>query len=92
VTQTLSAAPSLVQLYAKAAVTAPLHRGDSLPGTVLELGPQAIDQDHLAAYDRVCGFGFGDVLPPTYLHVLAFPLHVALMTERDHGAPPGARR
>jgi acyl dehydratase len=87
VTQTLSAAPSLVQLYAKAAVTAPLHRGDSLPGTVLELGPQAIDQDHLAAYDRVCGFGFGDVLPPTYLHVLAFPLQVALMTERAFPFP-----
>ena len=29
----------------------------------------------------MCGFRVSDVLPPTYLHVLAFPLSVALMTE-----------
>ncbi|HZY75209.1 MAG TPA: MaoC/PaaZ C-terminal domain-containing protein [Jatrophihabitantaceae bacterium] len=86
-TQTLTAAPSLAPLYAKAAVTAPLHRGDSLPDTVLELAPQSIDPDHLAAYDRVCGFRFGDTLSPTYLHVLAFPLQVALMTERAFPFP-----
>jgi acyl dehydratase len=87
VTQTLTAAPSLVQLYAKAAVTAPLHRGNSLPESTYQLAPQAIDQDHLAAYDRVCGFRFGDTLSPTYLHVLAFPLQVALMTERAFPFP-----
>jgi acyl dehydratase len=27
----------------------------------------------------VCGFGLRDQLPPTYLHVVAFPLHLALM-------------
>ena len=86
-TQTLTAAPSLTPLYAKAAVTAPLHRGDALPDTTYQLAAQPIDQDHLAAYDRVCGFRFGDTLPPTYLHVLAFPLQVALMTERAFPFP-----
>lgn len=86
-TTTLDAPPSLAPLYAKAAVTGPLHRGDALPDSVYELSPQPIDPRHLAAYDRVCGFRFGDALSPTYLHVLAFPLQVALMTERAFPFP-----
>ena len=79
----LSAPPSLLPLYARAAVTGPLHRGgESLPDTTYELSEQQIDPAHLTAYERVCGFRTSDVLPPTYLHVLAFPLSVALMTQR----------
>jgi acyl dehydratase len=77
----LKAPPSLLSLYVKAAVTAPLHRGDRLPDSRYTLAPQSIDPDHLAAYQRVCGFRTTDVLPPTYLHVVAFPVTVALMTE-----------
>ena len=84
---TLSAAPSLLPLYAKAAATMPLHRGDALPSTTYTLADQRIDTDHLASYQRVCGFAVSDVLPPTYLHVLAFPLSVALMTERTFPFP-----
>jgi acyl dehydratase len=83
----LSAAPSLLPLYAKAAATAPLHRGDSLPSSVYTLADQTIDPAHLAAFQRVCGFPVSDVLPPTYLHVLAFPLSVALMTQRAFPFP-----
>jgi acyl dehydratase len=83
----LTAPPSLLPLYAKAAVTSPLHRGDTLPSSVYTLTDQTIDRDHLAAYQRVCGFPVTDVLPPTYLHVLAFPLSVALMTERGFPFP-----
>jgi acyl dehydratase len=42
-----------------------------------------IDQAHLAAYNRVCGFRLTSALPPTYLHVLAFPSALGLMTERS---------
>lgn len=35
---------------------------------------------HLARYRQVCGFGNASVLPITYPHVLAMPLHVALLT------------
>jgi acyl dehydratase len=35
----------------------------------------------VAAYARVCGFTLGDTLPPTYPHVQAFPLHMALMAD-----------
>jgi len=84
----LTAAPSLLPLYAKAALTGPLHRGGgSLSDSVYTLGHQVIDVDHLATYNRVCGFALSDVLPPTYLHMLAFPLSVALMTERAFPFP-----
>ncbi|MDT4891053.1 MAG: hypothetical protein QOE97_88 [Pseudonocardiales bacterium] len=85
--KTLEKPPSLAPLYAQAALTGPLHRGDRLPESVYELTPQRIDREHLAAYQRVCGFRVGDVLPPTYLHILAFPLSVALMTERAFPVP-----
>jgi acyl dehydratase len=35
---------------------------------------------HLARYRQVCGFEDGEHLPITYPHVLAMPLHVALLT------------
>jgi acyl dehydratase len=54
--------------------------GGEVPDSALTLTDQVIDRDRLAAYDRVCGFPLSDRLPPTYLHMLAFPLHLALMT------------
>lgn len=86
--KTLDKPPSLAPLYAQAALTGPLHRGgDALPDSVYTLREQAIDRAHLAEYGKVCGFAVSDVLPPTYLHVLAFPLSVALMTERAFPFP-----
>lgn len=83
----LHAPPSLLPLYAKAAVIGPLHRGTGLPDSRYTLADQTIDPSHLAAYQRVCGFRTTDVLPPTYLHVLAFPLSIALMTEQAFPFP-----
>ena len=84
----LSEPPALLPLYMKAAATGPLHRGgDSLPSSEYSLADQQIDAQHLAAFQRVCGYPVTDVLPPTYLHVLAFPLSVALMTERSFPFP-----
>lgn len=34
------------------------------------------DPDRLAAYDQLCGFDVRNQVPPTWLHVLTFPLHV----------------
>jgi acyl dehydratase len=89
-TTALSTPPSLGPLYAKAALLGQLPgplsgRGSQLPDSVYTLAEQSIEAQHLAAYQRVCGFRVSDVLPPTYLHMLAFPLSVALMTE--HGFP-----
>ncbi len=54
---------------------------------MLTLAPQSIDADHLARYQQVCGLRVSHALPPTYLHVLAFPVAVALMTQRSFPLP-----
>lgn len=83
--------PALGPLYAKAAVTSVVPTGgDRLPDREVVVGDVGIDTDHLAAYNRVCGFRLRDVLPPTYVHVLSFPLQVELMADRAFPFPlPG---
>ena len=78
----LDQAPSLPALFARAAVTA-RGRGGDLPDTRLARTGVTAEAAQVAAYSRVCGFGVADVLPPTFPHVLAFPLQVALMSDRS---------
>ncbi len=56
-------------------------RGDDVPDTVFALEDVQTDRARLAAYDRVCSFPLRDRLPATYPHMLAFPLHLRLMTD-----------
>ena len=96
-TRTLDSAPSILPLYARAA--APMIPGASLlpfvpggggeiPDLDLELAGVEANSEAVAAYAKVCGFALRDHLPPTYPHVLAFPLHMAVMA--DGGFPFGA--
>jgi acyl dehydratase len=89
-TRKLTSAPAILPLYARAA--APLVPGASLlpfvpggggeiPDVRLELDAVVADPAKVAAYAKVCGFALRDHLPPTYTHVLAFPLHMALMSD-----------
>jgi hypothetical protein len=95
--RTLESSPSILPLYARAA--APLIPGASLlpfvpggggeiPDLELDLAGVRAKPEDVAAYARVCGFALRDHLPPTYPHVLAFPLHMAVMA--DGGFPFGA--
>jgi acyl dehydratase len=95
--RTLDSPPSILPLYARAA--APLipgasllpfvpGRGKEIPDLELALDGVKADPEEVAAYARVCGFTLRDHLPPTYPHVLAFPLHMAVMA--DGGFPFGA--
>ena len=78
-------------LYPKAIAATGLHvarklpligGGDrDLPDTELVLNDVEIDRHHLAQYDQVCGFTLRDELPPTYPHIVAFPLAMRLMTD-----------
>lgn len=61
--------------------------GGELPDLALELADVAIDPARLAEYCRVCGFTVRDELPATYPHVLAFPLHMALLTDPSFPFP-----
>jgi hypothetical protein len=95
--RTLQSSPSILPLYARAA--APMVPGASLlpfipgggkeiPEIELTLPQVRADADRVAAYNRVCGFSLRDHLPPTYPHVLAFPLQMAVMA--DGSFPFGA--
>lgn len=81
----LTGNPNLTGLYLKAAVTTPARRGGDLPDTVYTRPDIEVDREHLAEYNRVCGFGLRDELPPTYPHMLSFGMQVRLMT--DSGFP-----
>ena len=96
-TRTLASSPRILPLYARAA--APMLPGASLlpfvpggggeiPDIELELAGVAADPAAVAAYAKVCGFALRDQLPPTYPHVLAFPLQMAVMA--DGSFPFGA--
>jgi hypothetical protein len=96
-TRRLDSSPHILPLYARAA--APLipgasllpfipGRGKDVPDLDLTLPGVKTDPEAVAAYSRVCGFSLRDHLPPTYPHVLAFPLHMAVMA--DGGFPFGA--
>jgi acyl dehydratase len=76
-----AAPPSMAQLFAKAALTA-RGRGGDLPDTRPARTGVQVDPGELAAYARVCRFDLGNTLPVTYPHVLAFPLQIALMSDR----------
>jgi len=96
--RTLDSSPSILPLYAKAAL--PMIPGASLlpfvPGGGGEI-PEELDFElsgvraepaEVAAYAKVCGFALRDQLPPTYPHMLAFPLHMGVMS--DGSFPFGA--
>jgi acyl dehydratase len=78
----LESAPSMPALFARAVATA-RGRGGDLPDTRLARTGVRVEAADLAAYDRVCGFPLADTLPATYPHVLAFPLQLALMSDRS---------
>ena len=82
----VTSAPS--GLYLRAALgLLPSRRPATLPETSLVRRRVGIDRDHLARYDRVCGYRLTDLLPPTYPHVLAFPLAMRLMSAPDFPFP-----
>jgi len=93
-TRELDASPRILPLYARAAAATFVPGAGRLPflpggngaaevptDLVLERSSVEIDAVHLAAYAKVCGFRLRDAIPPTYLHVVAFPLHLALMSD-----------
>ncbi|WP_256795619.1 MaoC/PaaZ C-terminal domain-containing protein [Terrabacter sp. Ter38] len=76
---TLDAAPDLRRIYA----TAALRRGnasDTLPDVRWSRAGIRVDVDELVAYARVCRFPVSGTLPPTYPHLVAFPLQMEVMS------------
>jgi MaoC like domain len=61
--------------------------GEDVPDLTLTREGVEVDRDRLAAYAKVCGFRLRDELPATYPHILAFPLHMQLMTDGSFPFP-----
>jgi hypothetical protein len=87
--QQLRSSPSMGALFARAGLAMVPGAsklpfvgggGGSVPERVLTLTDVKVDYRRLADYAHVCGFDLSDTLPPTYPHMLAFPLQLALMT------------
>jgi len=53
--------------------------GGAVPRIEARLSKVAIDRSHLASYSEVCGAAAGATLPIAYPHVLAMPLHLAML-------------
>ena len=73
--------PPMVVNFAKAVLRATVKPGSNptLPDVGLRLNDVSLDEKHLAAYRKVCGFAADGKLPVTYPHMHAFPLHMALI-------------
>lgn len=75
--------PAPLHLYLRALLTS------RKPATARALPPLAfrrrnvvLDATDIARYARLCGFSEAHGVPPTWPHLLAFPLHMLLMTDR----------
>jgi acyl dehydratase len=62
-------------------------KGSTLPDLTLRREGVSIDPAHVAAYAEVCGFDPSQTLPFTYPHMLAFPLHMGIMTDGSFPFP-----
>jgi acyl dehydratase len=77
----LDASPSLLSLYAKAALRRSGGSGSSVPDFGLRLRGVVPDAAVVASYAELVGDRFGPGLPPLYPHLLGFPLQMALLTD-----------
>ncbi|AKM32407.2 hypothetical protein AB870_00885 [Pandoraea faecigallinarum] len=76
--------PSPLHLYGRALLSSRKPaRAQPMPPLAFERRNVALDAGHIARYAGLCGFPDANGVPPTWPHLLAFPLHMLLMTERE---------
>ncbi|WP_062466356.1 MaoC/PaaZ C-terminal domain-containing protein [Demequina maris] len=79
--ETLEALPAMGAAFARALVPSRATEA-RIPGHAVRVDGVSQDLDRFADYARVCGFTLRDAVPATWIHVLTFPLHVALLGDR----------
>ncbi len=75
-------APAVWSLYPKIMVSRKpslVPEGGAVPRIEARLAKVSIDRKHLASYSEICGAAAGTTLPIAYPHVLATPLHLAML-------------
>lgn len=80
--------PSSLAAYAKAVKPQPgLQAGETVPRIEARINHLLVDPAELRKYRAVCGFPAKSTLPVTYPHVLAAPLHMAVVTHANFPVP-----
>jgi hypothetical protein len=77
-----SRAPAVWSMYPGIMMSRkPSHvpEGREVPRIESRLSKVVIDRKHLAAYSEICGAAAGATLPIAYPHILAMPLHLAML-------------
>lgn len=81
----LDSPPALPGLFMQAALRRKIS-GSQLPEQGLRCWV-SVDPEKVSSFRKVCGFVPSSLLPPTYPHVLAFPLQMKLLTDKDFPFP-----
>lgn len=81
--------PSLWSLYGKAVLPKGRSAGSDIviPDLRARLVGVSTANDNLKRYRKVCGFSSQTSVPITWPHILAFPLHLKLLTEKTFPLP-----
>lgn len=81
--------PTLFPLFAKAVLPKKVSSGADIkvPELSAKLLYSKTSSDDLSQYERVCGFSPSNHIPITWPHILAFPLHLKLLTENAFPLP-----
>ncbi|MDA7760457.1 MaoC/PaaZ C-terminal domain-containing protein [bacterium] len=83
----LNSLPNMPIILAKAAIKSGSFKvGDSLPAISAEWQNMPIDTQHLAQYNRICGFA-EHKMPATYLWTRAFPLIMRILVSKQFPLP-----
>ncbi|MDT3398238.1 MaoC/PaaZ C-terminal domain-containing protein [Streptomyces sp. B1866] len=85
-TEEIGSPPSMASLYVRALLPKGGSRKD-VPQRRLVLRDVPADPGKVRRYAKVCGFPDREVLPVTFPHVVAFPLHMELMARKDFPFP-----
>ena len=75
-------APAVWSMYPKIMVSRKpslVPEGGEVPRIESRLAKVVIDRKHLAQYSQICGAAAGATLPIAYPHILAMPLHLAML-------------
>ena len=75
-------APAVWSMYPKIMASRKpslVPEGGEVPRIEARLAKVSIDRKHLASYSEICGAAAGATLPIAYPHVLAMPLHLAML-------------
>lgn len=78
-----NALPSVIHIYGKALVAkrpSLLKTGESVDRIEACIDALTAEPGKVAAYGALCGFGESEHLPLSFPHILAFPLHLAMLS------------